>query len=132
MLFPFIPVHRNEKWSRIFRLVRTSLFICIVLSAVVPIFHWLVFLLPSHKAGFGPENWIFLCGMLLMLGLYTVGLFFWLSRIPERLFPGYFDIWFSSHQIWHVLIVAAACVWYAFMIRLYRWKVSNQYKCYSV
>jgi adiponectin receptor len=132
MLFPFIPMHRGDKWSRIFRILRTSLFICIVLSAVVPIFHWLVFLLPSHKTGFGPENWIFLCGMLLMLGLYAVGLFFWLTRIPERLMPGYFDIWFSSHQIWHILIVAAACIWYAFMVRLYRWKISNQYRCYSV
>ncbi|KAL0482538.1 hypothetical protein AKO1_014441, partial [Acrasis kona] len=128
MSFPFVPMSGNEKYTRIFRTIRTTLFVCIVLSAVIPIFHWLVFLLPGHGAGFGVENIIFLCGMLLMLSLYLIGLFFWLTRIPERLLPGYFDIWFSSHQIWHILIVAAACVWYAFMVRLYRWKISNQFK----
>ena len=29
-------------------------------------------------------------------------------RIPERLKPGKFDIWGSSHQIFHVLILLAA------------------------
>ncbi len=28
--------------------------------------------------------------------------------MPERLRPGKFDIWGSSHQIFHVLVVAAA------------------------
>nr|KAF6319770.1 hypothetical protein mMyoMyo1_008507 [Myotis myotis] len=30
--------------------------------------------------------------------------------IPERFFPGKFDTWFHSHQIFHVLVVAAAFV----------------------
>jgi len=29
-------------------------------------------------------------------------------RIPERFAPGRFDIWGSSHQIFHVLVLAAA------------------------
>jgi hypothetical protein len=39
-----------------------------------------------------------------------VRLIFFLSqaRIPERLAPGSFDIWGSSHQIFHVLVVMAA------------------------
>jgi hypothetical protein len=40
----------------------------------------------------------------------SVRLIFSLSqaRIPERLAPGSFDIWGSSHQIFHVLVVMAA------------------------
>lgn len=30
------------------------------------------------------------------------------ARIPERWRPGAFDIWGSSHQIFHVLVVLAA------------------------
>lgn len=30
------------------------------------------------------------------------------ARIPEKLAPGSFDIWGSSHQIFHVLVVMAA------------------------
>jgi hypothetical protein len=37
---------------------------------------------------------------------------FRLARIPERLAPGLFDIWFQSHQLFHVFVVAAACVHY--------------------
>jgi predicted membrane channel-forming protein YqfA (hemolysin III family) len=31
------------------------------------------------------------------------GAFFNASRIPERYFPGQFDVFFNSHNIWHVL-----------------------------
>lgn len=41
------------------------------------------------------------------------------TRIPESLRPGKFDIWCSSHQIFHVLVVLATVfqlfgVWSAF------------------
>lgn len=49
---------------------------------------------------------------------YRDALFWWVrkanffrdlqARIPERLAPGSFDIWGSSHQIFHVLVVMAA------------------------
>lgn len=28
-------------------------------------------------------------------------------RIPEYLYPGQFDIWISSHQIFHIMVVLA-------------------------
>ena len=31
------------------------------------------------------------------------------ARVPERYAPGKYDIWGSSHQIFHVLVVLAAC-----------------------
>ncbi len=30
------------------------------------------------------------------------------ARFPERKYPGVFDIWGSSHQIFHVCVVLAA------------------------
>lgn len=33
-----------------------------------------------------------------------VGAVFFVGKIPERWFPGMFDVWFASHQIWHVFV----------------------------
>jgi predicted membrane channel-forming protein YqfA (hemolysin III family) len=39
--------------------------------------------------------WAFLCGV--------VGCLIYATQVPERIYPGRFDIFFSSHQIWHIL-----------------------------
>jgi len=51
--------------------------------------------------------------------IYGAGAFFFITRIPESIWPGSFDIWWSSHQIFHLLVVVAAAthmwgVWQAF------------------
>ncbi|KAF2084934.1 HlyIII-domain-containing protein [Saccharata proteae CBS 121410] len=40
--------------------------------------------------------------------MYVLGAGIYASRIPERFYPGKFDIWGSSHQIFHVLVLCAA------------------------
>ncbi|CAF0958382.1 unnamed protein product [Rotaria sordida] len=50
--------------------------------------------------------------LLLVAALYLIGACLYAARIPERLAPGLFDIWFQSHQLFHVFVVAAACVHY--------------------
>jgi adiponectin receptor len=58
-----------------------------------------------------------------MGGLYIFGAVIYVSRLPEKLYPGKFDIWvhlsfafinakFNSHQIFHVLVLSAAIVHY--------------------
>lgn len=32
------------------------------------------------------------------------------ARVPERFFPGRFDIMFHSHQIFHIFVVVAALI----------------------
>jgi adiponectin receptor len=32
-------------------------------------------------------------------------------RVPERYYPGKFDLWGNSHNIWHFFVVAAA-IWH--------------------
>ncbi|KAF5986484.1 mPR-like GPCR [Fusarium coicis] len=44
---------------------------------------------------------------LVELLLYGGGCGLYALRIPERFAPGHFDIWLSSHQIFHVLILCA-------------------------
>ena len=47
-----------------------------------------------------------------MGALYITGALLYALRIPERFFPGKCDVWFHSHQLFHVLVIAAAVVHY--------------------
>lgn len=45
---------------------------------------------------------------------FAIAVFFYGSLIPERLSPGtFFDLWFNSHQLWHIFIVLSA--WFHFL-----------------
>jgi adiponectin receptor len=44
--------------------------------------------------------------------LYIGGACVYMLRIPEKLFPNKFDIFGSSHQIFHICIVIAALMHY--------------------
>lgn len=46
--------------------------------------------------------------LVLELSFYLVGAVIYASRYPERWFPGKLDIFFHSHQIWHVFILIAS------------------------
>lgn len=46
--------------------------------------------------------------LVLELTFYLTGATIYATRYPERLFPGKLDIFFHSHQIWHVFILIAS------------------------
>lgn len=82
---------------------RTSVFLALGLCAVVPVTHALY----SHgyrkiclDLGF---NWLITSG-----ALYVTGALIYANRLPERWWPGKFDYWLSSHQIFHAYVVLAA------------------------
>lgn len=66
-----------------------------------------------------------LWGLLLVGFLYTFGALLYALRIPERLKPGTFDVLFSSHQVFHLLVVAAALVHYRAVLSFYRHRVER-------
>ena len=46
--------------------------------------------------------------LLLLMGLlYGIGVTFFITRFPECIWPGKFDLLFHSHQIFHIFVVAA-------------------------
>jgi len=98
-------------WERFgepqFRPLRAGLFAGFGLSGVVPVLHYAFakgFIHAISKASLG---WLALMG-----SLYILGALVYASRIPERWFPGKCDIWFHSHQLFHLLVIAAAFVHY--------------------
>uniref|UniRef100_G1M0J2 Adiponectin receptor 1 n=1 Tax=Ailuropoda melanoleuca TaxID=9646 RepID=G1M0J2_AILME len=84
---------------------RTGVFLGLGLSGVVPTMHFTIAEGFVKATTVGQMGWFFL-----MAVMYITGAGLYAARIPERFFPGKFDIWFQSHQIFHVLVVAAAFV----------------------
>ncbi|KAL3316985.1 Adiponectin receptor protein 1 [Cichlidogyrus casuarinus] len=90
-----------------YRSFRAALFVTLGASGVIPCLHFI------HLAGFWdailfpPLGWL-----VLMAILYVTGAVIYAMRIPERWSPGRFDIWFQSHQIFHVFVVLAAYAHY--------------------
>ncbi|KAF4012119.1 hypothetical protein G4228_003600 [Cervus hanglu yarkandensis] len=87
------------------RQTRAGVFLGLGLSGVVPAMHFTIAEGFVKATTVGQMGWFFL-----MAVMYITGAGLYAARIPERFFPGKFDIWFQSHQIFHVLVVAAAFV----------------------
>jgi len=90
---------RTPAW----RPYRAMMFVGLGASGVVPVLHGLSiygYATLNERMGL---NWVLAQG-----GLYIFGAFLYAARWPERQFPGAFDIWGSSHQLFHILILFAA------------------------
>jgi adiponectin receptor len=72
-------------------------------SGIFPVVH-VNFVLPNGTA----RPYVF--GLAIMMLLYFVGMMIYIFKVPERWFPGRFDIWLHSHQLWHVFVLCAALV----------------------
>uniref|UniRef100_A0A0B6ZEQ3 Adiponectin receptor n=1 Tax=Arion vulgaris TaxID=1028688 RepID=A0A0B6ZEQ3_9EUPU len=90
-----------------YRPLRAGVFVALGLSGVIPAMHYVITDGFWHAINFAALGWL-----VLMATLYIVGAVIYAARIPERIFPGKFDIWFQSHQIFHVFVLAAAFVHY--------------------
>ncbi|KAF8535796.1 hemolysin-III related-domain-containing protein [Trichophaea hybrida] len=95
------PKFQGREW----RTFRLSTFILTGLSALAPITHGIkIFGLQQMNRQSGLPYYL-LEGVILLIGA-----FFYNSRVPESLAPRRFDIWGSSHQIFHVMVVGAVVV----------------------
>lgn len=98
-------------WDRFseprYRPLRAGVFMVFGLSGVVPAVHYAI-----SEGWFNALSRASLGWLILMGCLYILGALFYALRVPERFFPGKCDIWFQSHQIFHVLVIAAALVHY--------------------
>ncbi|KHJ33493.1 putative mpr-like gpcr protein [Erysiphe necator] len=90
---------RTPAW----RPYRATMFIAMGLSAIFPVIHGLkLYGLQGMQSRMGLKE-------LVLEGIfYILGACLYAARWPERLNPGLFDIWGSSHQIFHILVLIAA------------------------
>ncbi|XP_071964890.1 adiponectin receptor protein-like isoform X2 [Antedon mediterranea] len=98
---------RDKFSTPAYRPIRAAVFITLGLSAIIPAIHFVILNGFTLALQAGSLQW-----MVLMGSLYIGGAVLYAARIPERLFPGKCDIWFQSHQIFHIMVIAAAFVHY--------------------
>uniref|UniRef100_A0A8C2EMD3 Adiponectin receptor protein 1-like n=1 Tax=Cyprinus carpio TaxID=7962 RepID=A0A8C2EMD3_CYPCA len=87
------------------RSTRAGVFMGLGLSGLIPTMHFTIAEGFVKATTVGQMGWFYLMG-----AMYISGASLYAARIPERYFPGKCDIWFQSHQIFHVLVVGAAFV----------------------
>ncbi|XP_064632373.1 adiponectin receptor protein-like isoform X2 [Lineus longissimus] len=103
-----------------FRGLRAGVFIGLGLSGVIPAIHYIITDGFWEAINFAALGWL-----VLMAVLYIVGALIYAMRIPERMFPGKCDIWFQSHQIFHMFVVAAAFVHYHGISEIANYRLTN-------
>ncbi|KAK6387721.1 Adiponectin receptor protein 2 [Exophiala oligosperma] len=92
------PSLRTPRWRK----VKVSAFITFGASSFIPLLHGVERYGLNYMLEHSGMKWY-----LLELVFYGTGVGLYAFRIPERLAPGTFDIWGSSHQIFHVAILCA-------------------------
>ncbi|KAF9543298.1 hypothetical protein EC957_001025 [Mortierella hygrophila] len=100
-----------------FRYFRIFIFLGMACSGVVPLAY-----VAYMK---GPLNtWNFIAPFCKSGVAYLTGLLFYGHRFPEKQFPGVFDRWGHSHQVWHVAVVAGIYYHYMAMVHFYNSRYS--------
>jgi predicted membrane channel-forming protein YqfA (hemolysin III family) len=109
-------------FNRSFLCYFTGMYIALGLSGVIPAFHFVITDGFYHAVNYASLGWL-----VLMAVLYIVGALIYAFRVPERIFPGKFDIWVGIYiiEIWKGKIVlrGGSCLWFltplSTMVQLY-------------
>lgn len=112
VLFSLIPTFQKPG----FRIIRVSLFAGMGLSGILPVLHKQVLFWHQPEA-------LHTTGYEILMGtFYLLGALIYVTRVPERWMPGKFDIAGSSHQLFHILVVAGAYTHYRAGLIYLKWR----------
>ena len=109
-------------WSKFntprYRVTRFVVFVAFGLYGAIPFIH--IYLRDGYALA---TNAYALWGILIMAAIYIGGGALYAMRIPERFWPGRFDVWASSHQLFHVCVVTAALVHYDALLTMVKYRL---------
>ncbi|XP_031682113.1 progestin and adipoQ receptor family member 3 isoform X2 [Oncorhynchus kisutch] len=98
------PHYHSKEWQHL----RTVIFCSVAGYGVIPAVHW-VWL----NGGFSSAVvQLFLPRVIVMYLIAGAAFLFYISKIPERCFPGQLNYLGASHQVWHVLVVFMFYWWH--------------------
>eukprot|EP00056_Hartaetosiga_gracilis_P010989 m.164498 g.164498 ORF g.164498 m.164498 type:complete len:559 (-) comp13425_c0_seq1:2969-4645(-) len=101
--------------------IRVFFFVALAATAVFPMLHF--------NFMYGTEHFLAVVDEVFLLyisaPLYLIGSFVFVMKIPERFFPGKLDIWFHSHQLWHIFVIAAAYAHYVGVYNMMHYRQEN-------
>eukprot|EP00045_Choanoeca_perplexa_P003150 m.28884 g.28884 ORF g.28884 m.28884 type:complete len:515 (+) comp11892_c0_seq1:146-1690(+) len=102
--------------------LRVLIFSALGCTAIFPTFHYSTMV--SSATLFEAFDFFWLFGV--SIPLYLSGAFIYVKKWPECFYPGRFDIWFHSHQLWHVFVMAAAYAHYRCIFNMSHYRQTNQ------
>mmetsp|Transcript_1476 Transcript_1476/g.5564 ORF Transcript_1476/g.5564 Transcript_1476/m.5564 type:complete len:481 (-) Transcript_1476:2403-3845(-) len=103
-----------------YRFYRAFLFIAFGMFSIIPLIH--AFFL-HWKDPIDSQAFNRIIGYELMMGAqYLGGALVYATQFPECAFPGKFDLFFNSHQVFHVAIVLAAYTHYIAVVEAIEWR----------
>ncbi|CAF2404420.1 unnamed protein product [Rotaria sp. Silwood2] len=117
-------VHAVKRY--VTRNIHITLFVAISLLGFLPGLHW------YYLHGGWSNQFVqhFFPKLFVLYGILGFGTISYLTKFPERFFPGYFDFIFASHQIWHISSLGAFIWWYVNGVELLQYRLSNP--CHSL
>lgn len=116
----FAQIHPNyltQQWQRL----RSIIFCSVSGYGVIPTLHW-VWL----NGGIGaPIVQDFAPRVVVMYVIALLAFLFYISKVPERYFPGQLNYLGSSHQIWHILAVVMLYWWHQSTVYVMQYRHSK-------
>jgi channel protein (hemolysin III family) len=115
-----IGMYSGLKPSAFWRITRVLAYSFNACFSAVPCLHML-----ARWRGGEPMWPLCLPYLLAMLGLYALGTVIYTTQFPERYFPHRFDLYLSSHQLWHLIVFAAALLHFFATVAHYHWRTDH-------
>lgn len=78
-----------------------------------------------YAASPGPRAHI-VAGHVQLFAYLGAGFVCWASKFPERLAPGRFDIWFHSHSLWHLGVMASMERYHTSLFEVAAWRLQEE------
>jgi len=97
-----------------YRGARAAAFVSLGLFGVFPVGHAII-----SRGWETLDNELGFSWLLLSAAFYLTGALIYAKRIPERWFPGKFDYYFASHQIFHIHVVLGAFAHYICLLKAF-------------
>ncbi|XP_063051844.1 progestin and adipoQ receptor family member 3a [Engraulis encrasicolus] len=98
------PLYLSKQWQRI----RSAIFFSVAGYGLVPTMHWV-----WVSGGINSDVvQAFVPRVLVMYVIAAAAFLFYVSKVPERYFPGQLNYVGASHQLWHLLVVLMFYWWH--------------------
>ncbi len=109
---------KNEFYAPKYRVFRYILFVLFGLYSVIPFFHIFI------REGYAVSTQAYGLWGIVAVGAFNIGGgALYAMRIPERFKPGMFDVWASSHQLFHICVVTGALVHYDALLTMIKYRL---------
>ncbi|NWZ29148.1 PAQR3 protein, partial [Asarcornis scutulata] len=142
----FYAFYCNNYWRQVYLIIMLAMILAVFFAQIHPSYltqqcHRLRSVIFCSVSGYGiipTVHWVGLNGgigasivqefaprVLVMYFIAAVAFLFYISKVPERYFPGQLNYLGSSHQVWHILAVVMLYWWHQSVVYIMQYRHSK-------